>query len=164
MQMSNADTACKWKVTWAKTQAQGSGSGSVVECLGSSLGRRRRADINLVILLFVMEHLGLSLSSHNNYIVLSVPCLCGALLMKFLVLQWPGSKPAWAGGRPVAPNCSPGAERIGMRHRGLNPAASCFLKGVCGCAHTYGSYPLNSVIYCVLQRGNIGRHEVWKHK
>uniref|UniRef100_A0A8C3QXU1 non-specific serine/threonine protein kinase n=1 Tax=Cyanoderma ruficeps TaxID=181631 RepID=A0A8C3QXU1_9PASS len=42
-----------------------------------------------------MEHLGLSLSSHNNCTVLSPPCLCDALLIKFCVLQWPGPKAAW---------------------------------------------------------------------
>lgn len=55
----------------------------------------------MLILLFVMEHLGLRLSSHNNCIVLSPPCLCDVLLIKFLVLQWPGSKAAWAKRRDV---------------------------------------------------------------
>lgn len=95
-----------------------------------------------------MEHLGLS--SHNNCIVRSAWCLCDALLTKFLFLQGPGSKPAWAGGRTVAPNCSPGAEWIGMGTGGLSPAASCFLWGDCGCAHSYGSCSLTVLftLYC----------------
>lgn len=64
----------------------------------------------MLVLLYVMEHLGLS--SHNNCRVLSPCCLCDALLIKFLFLQGPGSKPAWAGGRTVAPNCSPGQNEL----------------------------------------------------
>lgn len=96
-----------------------------------------------------MEHFGLSLSSHNNYIVPSPLWFCDVLLIKFLVLQWPGSKAAWGGGRAVAPNWSPGGEWIGMRHGGFNPAASCLLRGVC--AYAYGSYSLNSVIYSTVK-------------